>query len=340
MTATDDRREATMRLPNTLAYAVAAVAVASTLLLPFTVTRNQSLSDAVAGYYLPSAALFGVLGVLILRRRPGHLIGWLLVAIAAFDAITRLVDQYEVLGLADQPGFPALATLDRWLGWMWVPTVASIVVALPQLFPSGHLLSPRWRPLAWFGAAASGLLSVLFVVEPDGETWWTAVAFPVFGLAALTSLAPLVLRYRRSTGAERQQLKWAFYGLAVSVPLLILGTAGAFIAGPLFAFWVIPPLVIIPVTITVAVLRYRLYDIDLVISRTLLVAGLAVFITAAYVGIVVGVGSLVGRGDEPNLALSVGATALVAVAFQPVRRGLQRVANRWSSAGGRPRMTC
>jgi len=328
MTATDDRREATMRLPNTLAYAVAAVAVASTLLLPFTVTRNQSLSDAVAGYYLQSAALFGVLGVLILRRRPGHLIGWLLVAIAAFDAITRLVDQYEVLGLVDQPGFPALATMDRWFGWMWAPAVAGIVVALPQLFPSGHLLSPRWRPLAWFGAAASGLLSVLFLVEPDGETWWTAVAFPVFGLSALTSLAPLVLRYRRSTGAERQQLKWAFYGLAVSVPLLILGTAGTFIAGPLFAFWVIPPLVIIPVTITVAVLRYRLYDIDVVISRTLLVAGLAAFITAAYVGIVVGVGSLVGRGDEPNLALSVGATALVAVAFQPVRRGLQRVANR------------
>ena len=85
---------------------------------------------------------------------------------------------------------------------------------------------------------------------------------------------------------------------------------------------------IIPVTITVAVLRYRLYDIDVVISKTLLVAGLAGFITAAYVAIVVGVGSFVGTGDEPDLVLSVVATALVAVAFQPVRRALRRVANR------------
>ena len=88
------------------------------------------------------------------------------------------------------------------------------------------------------------------------------------------------------------------------------------------------------------VLRYRLYDIDLVISRTLLVAGLAGFITVTYVAIVVGIGSLVGRGDEPNLVLSVAATAFVAVAFQPVRRWLRRVANRWCSAGGRRRTTC
>ena len=85
---------------------------------------------------------------------------------------------------------------------------------------------------------------------------------------------------------------------------------------------------IIPVTITVAVLRYRLYDIDVVISKTLLVAGLAGFITVAYVAIVVGVGSFVGTGDEPDLVLSVVATALVAVAFQPVRRALRRVADR------------
>ncbi len=329
MSPSDEARPAAaLPLPNALAYIITAVAVISTLLLPVTLTRNLSLIEAVEGYYVQSAALFGVLGVVILRQRPGHLIGWLLIAIAGCDTVTRLVDQYEAIGLANRPGFPAVRTLDSWLGWTWVPLVAGVVIALPQLFPNGLLLSPRWRPLAWFGAVAAGLLSALFIIDPDGEASWAAVAFPLFGAAALGSLAPLVLRYRRSTGVERQQLKWAFYGFAVSVPLLILGTAGAFGSEALFAFWVIPPLVIIPATITVAVLRYRLYDVDVVISRTLLVAGLAGFITLAYVAIVVGVGSLVGSGDEPNLVLSVAATAVVAVAFQPVRRGLQRVANR------------
>ena len=153
------------------------------------------------------------------------------------------------------------------------------------------------------------------------------MAFLVFALAGLASVVPLVLRYRRSTGAERQQLKWVFYGLAISVPD----------AGPRHVGFLLrrrrrdlggSAAGVIPVTITVAVLRYRLYDIDVVISRTLLVAGLAGFITVTYVAIVVGIGSLVGRGDEPNLILSIAATALVAVAFQPVRRRLQRVANR------------
>ena len=328
MSATDDQPETTHRRPLMVAYVITAVTIASTLLLPFTATRGRSLTDAVAGYYVQSAALCAVLGVLILRRRQAHPIGWLLVAIAGLDTMIRLVDQYEAFGLADQAGFPTVATLDRWVGWLWVPTVAGIIVALPQVFPDGRLLSPRWRPIAWFGIATTSLLSVLFVIEPNGETPLAAVAFPLFGVSALASLVPLVARYRRSSGAERQQLKWAFYGLTVSVPLLVVGTLGTVIVGPLLAVWVIPTLVIIPGTITVAVLRYRLYDIDVVISRTLLVAGLAGFITVTYVAIVVGVGSLVGRGDEPNIVLSVAATALVAVAFQPVRRRLQRVANR------------
>ena len=210
---------------------------------------------------------------------------------------------------------------------MWVPTVAGIIIWLPQLVPDGRLLSRRWRPLAWFGAVATVFLSVVFLIDPDGYPPLVGVAFLVFALAGLASVVPLVLRYRRSTGAERQQLKWVFYGLAISVPMLVLGTSG-FFYGAAGAIWAVPPLVVIPVTITVAVLRYRLYDIDVVISRTLLVAGLAGFITVTYVAIVVGIGSLVGRGDEPNLILSIAATALVAVAFQPVRRRLQRVANR------------
>ncbi|MDQ3708948.1 MAG: hypothetical protein M3387_06540, partial [Actinomycetota bacterium] len=142
--------------------------------------------------------------------------------------------------------------------------------------------------------------------------------------AMLAAIASLVVRFRRSTGVERQQLKW----VAAAATLLPLSLTGLGLGDD--ASWplLLIALLIVAVAVAVAMLRYRLYDIDLVISRTLLVTGLAGFITAAYVGIVVGVGSLVGGGDEPNLVLSVLATAVVAVAFQPVRRGLQRVANR------------
>jgi len=324
-----DAPAATLPLPNALAYVLAVLAVVAVLILPFAfVAGGLSLTEAVEGYYLQSSVLFAVLGAVILRERPGHVIGWLLVGIGMFGTLVHVSDEYRLFGLEELPGFPAFTTLEQGLAWMWVPSAAGIVIALPQVFPEGHLLSPRWRPLAWFGAAAAALLAGLFILYPDeASSPLYTFAFPLFGMAALGSLVPLVLRYRRSGGVERQQLKWVFYGLAVTLPFLLIGTTGVFLEAASAAF-ALPVVLVVPVTITVAVLRYRLFDIDVVISRTLLVAGLAVFITVAYVAIVVGVGSLVSQGDEPNLALSVVATAVVAVAFQPVRRGLQRVANR------------
>jgi len=324
----DERPAATLPWPNALAYVLAVLAVIAVLLLPFAlVAGGLSLTEAVEGYYLQSSVLFAVLGALILRRRPGHVIGWLLVGIGMFGTLLHFGDEYQFFGLGDLPGFPSFTTVKPLIVWMWVPSAAGIVIALPQLFPDGLLLSPRWRPLAWFGGAAAALLSTLFILDPDEASPLYTLAFPLFGLAALASLVPLVVRYRRSTGVERQQLKWVFYGLAVTLPFFVLGTTGVFL-GAASAALAMPVVLVVPAAITVAVLRYRLFDIDVVISRTLLVAGLAGFITVAYVGIVVGVGSLIGGGDEPNLALSVVATAVVAVAFQPVRRGLQRVANR------------
>ena len=327
MTSHAERPEFALNLPNSLAYVIAALAVAATAMLPFAFAAGDlSMDEIVGGYYAQSAALFAVLGSIILWRRPGQAVGWILVGIGGFDLLTRIPDLYELFGLADREGFPPLPVIEL-LAWAWVPTVGGIIIALPQLFPDGRVLTTRWRPLAWFGAVATAFLSVAFIIDPDGYPPVVGWAFALFALAGLASVVPLVLRYRRSIGEERQQIKWVFYGLAISVPMLVLGTSGFFF-GAVGAAWAIPPLVIIPVTITVAVLRFRLFDIDVVISRTLLVAGLAGFITVTYVAIVVGVGSLVGRGDEPNLVLSVAATALVAVAFQPVRRRLQRVANR------------
>ncbi|MDQ3715090.1 MAG: hypothetical protein M3381_03480, partial [Actinomycetota bacterium] len=281
-----DRPAATLPLPNGLAYAVAVLAFIVASIQPFAVlNKGLSLDEAVDGFFLQNGVPFAILGALILWRRPGHAIGWLLVLTGGLDAFTHIGDEYELFELSELSGFPSVATVEAIIGWFWVPVVALIAMALPQLFPDGRLLSRRWRPVAWLGAAATGFLSVLFIIDPVGEglEGQFALAFPLFGLAMLISLIPLVVRFRRSRGVERQQLKWVFYGLAVSVPLIVLGTAGTFIWGA-SAAWSLPALLILPAAITIAVLKYRLFDIDVVISRTLLVAGLAAFITAAYVG--------------------------------------------------------
>ena len=318
---------ATLRLPNELAYAIAAFSVAASITLLLAIaTSGASWSSALADHELHNIDLDAVLGALILRRRPGHVIGWLLVGVGAFESVAVLTRAYRFLGLPD-----GIAVENQFTGF-WVPGVACLVIGLPQLFPDGRLLSSRWRPLAAYGIAATSLLLIVFLVDTGGtgNSGWYAVAFPLFGTASLASLLPLVLRFRRSRGEQRQQFKWVIYGLAIGLPMLALGAAtvaaGASTANSILT---LTALDVIPVAITIAILKFRLYDIDIVISRTLLVAGLAGFIATAYVGIVVGVGALLGRGGgEPNIVLSVAATTVVAVAFQPVRRRLQQVANR------------
>ena len=331
--ATGERPAATLPLPNALAYAIAAVGVGAMLVLPFALAaRGLDFGEMITGYYLHSFVLFAVLGALILRQRPGHVIGWLLVAIGGFDVITKLRDIYDLFGLADRPGFPSVDDLDSVIGWVVVASVAGMSIALPQLFPDGRVLSPRWRPLAWFGAAATvfvvTMLLTVYVVlgSNEGLDWLLTLGFAVFGLAMVSSLVPLVVRYRRSRGIERQQLKWVFFGLAVSVPLVALDLSQVF-AEVASGALSLPALVIIPGTITVAVLRYRLYDIDVVINKTVVFVVLAAFITAVYAAIVVGLGRLLPVGQD-NLGLAIAATALVAVAFEPVRVRVQHWANR------------
>ena len=152
------------------------------------------------------------------------------------------------------------------------------------------------------------------------------------GLAVLlvASVAPL-LRMRRADGDERQQLKWIAYAVLLTVAGIVLFV---FLAGTVLPSWTFDiPIVLgfglaFPVAIGIAIFKHRLYDIDVVISRTLVYGSLAVFITAVYVGIAVGIGALIGGGGKPNLGLSILATAIVAVGFQPVRERVQRVANR------------
>ena len=160
---------------------------------------------------------------------------------------------------------------------------------------------------------------------------------PTAGAALLALLllviAAAIVRFRRSRGVERRQLRWFARTAAASLGLLVVafflpgaGSGGA--SDWVWAAGSVGLVVVVPMTIGLAVMRYGLYDIDVFISRTLVYGSLAVFITVVYVGIAVGIGTLVGSGGKPNVALSILATAIVAVGFQPVRERVQRVANR------------
>ena len=302
------------------------------------------------------ALIVGILGVLIAARRPGNPIGWLLLAIAVAGAINLLAD-YVAIRLLLTGASPR--SWVAWPAWVFNNTGTLIVILLAfmiLLFPNGGLLpGPRWRWAAWviFVDACEILALSMIVLAPiqlsprlpsvpnplavpalDGLTNSNS---PLTGVSALLVLGILVatvlVRFRRSRGMERRQLRSFAYVAAAALGLLLLsfpiGAADPGLGGSVAtAAGFIGFGVLLPAAIGLAVMRHGLYDIDVFISRTIVYGSLAVFITAVYVGIAVGIGTLVGSGGKPNLGLSILATAIVAVGFQPVRERLQRVANR------------
>ena len=289
-----------------------------------------------------------VIGAMVAYRRPQNPIGWIFCAISLSFALTVLVAHAYYTFSLDQTEPSGAATITAWLStWTWLPAIVSALVLFPLLFPTGRPPTPRWRWVLWLGLTGGSVMLLSFwlvpgklegypIDNPVGIPEGLGVAVKIVGtggfamllVAMLASVVSIVVRFRRSQGEEREQIKWVaaaavlFAGI-YALPFGSLISDDASLASVLFG------VLIMAGAVAVSILKYRLYDIDVVISRTLLVAGLAGFITAAYVGIVVGVGSLLGGGGgNPNVVLSVVATTVVAVAFQPVRRWLQRVANR------------
>ena len=283
------------------------------------------------------AASFAVLGAIVVSRQPRNPVGWIL-SVIGFSficiAVSNQVYLRVVLATGEAPGIVPYVV---WLGnWAWIPAMIPAFTFLPLLFPTGQPLSPRWRPLVWFvGAAALALAGSAFAPGPLAGS--VAVRNPmgidhtaiqtVSGIggvclfpAALASIASLVVRFRRSSGVERQQLKW------VASAAALLPVAGLF---PGDTSWplILIALLIVAIAVSVAMLRYRLYDIDVVINKAVVFVVLAVFITGVYAAVVVGLGRLLPVG-EGNLGLSIAATAVVAVVFEPVRVRVQHWANR------------
>jgi signal transduction histidine kinase len=280
---------------------------------------------------------FATVGALLGWKRPANPIGWLMCG-TALSYTAGDVGQLLLLRSA------RTQALGNWLGWAWLFGWGLVALVL-LLFPTGALPSRRWRPVAWAMAAglagwvlgnAFGPVILSDDSRPANPFGIGGVAGKVFlvlvvggaaliALSGVAAIVSLVFRYRRARMAERAQLKWLVYaaGLIVVAVLASIGAPSqlqnAVASGAIAA---------IPVAIGVAIFRYRLYDIDLVINKTLVYGSLAAFITGVYVAIVVGIGALLQHGARPSLGLSILATAVVAVAFQPARERVQHLANR------------
>jgi signal transduction histidine kinase len=305
------------------------------------------------------AMAFAAAGVVVARRYPRNPVGWIFCGTALSLMITTDGELYSLLDYRVGNGSLPLGPVAAWLGsTFWGPAVALAPLAF-LLFPDGRLPSPRWKVAVWvylamfaafllaLGAnAASGVIGRPIELALSGHvailsqgrhgpfTRALQLTYGALPIGFAIALAGLVANTLRSSGERRQQMKWFMYGgaifavsVAVQAPVRAISTSPPIAVAFSNAFLIVA-LAGLPVGASIAILRYRLYDIDVVISRTLVYGALAAFITAVYVGIVVGIGTLVGRGGQPNLLLSIVATAIVAVAFQPVRERLQKVANR------------
>jgi signal transduction histidine kinase len=289
-------------------------------------------------------AAFGGLGAILASRRPANPIGWIFIATGVMFSGAGLADQYAQYGLVTSPGPIPGAAFASWLArWIWAPASGVLLIYTLLLFPDGRLPSRRWRPVAWLGAVAIVVAVVpvaifgwrlrgprlLYANEPPltlPHSYRLAVtvseiAFSLIFLLVFVGAASLLVRLRRATGDEREQIRWFVYGgflMAISVVASIPGV------GP--EGLVIVAFLALPVAATIAILKYRLYDIDVVINKTVVYGVLAAFFTAIYVAIVVGIGTALG--SRSNTTLTILAAVVMAVAFQPVRERARKFANR------------
>jgi hypothetical protein len=324
------------------AAGLAGTAVLAVLGGSLTGTSNYSL-------YLPAFTAFMVVGALVVAHRPGNAIGWIFSAIALLSLGASLAREYLQYAYVTRPGALPFAVVAAWyLAWAGY-LVFGLTFTFPLLlFPTGRLLSPRWRPVAWLAGIEITASSVLAALQPALalEDQGRAIANPIrirglpapdrgvvgavllgmFTAASLAGCASLVLRFRRARGEERQQLKWFAYAAALLVTSNLVGSLllpGGSDLGAAFT------IALLPIAAGIAILRYRLYDIDRLINRTLVYGLLTGVLAGVYAGVVLVLGQVFGGvGRDPPSWVVAGATLAVAALFQPARRRIQALVDR------------
>src|SRR5215216_3969015 len=319
-------------------------------------------ADLTTGGLLGQALflVFPLVGALIASRRPETPIGWLCLVDGLLWTTTNMLDYHSLYVMASPGSVPFPIVLAGVNHWLWVPTVGLLGTYVFLLFPDGRLPSRRWRPLAWLSGVviASGSLGLMLspgpldmprgIRNPFGleAAPWVAVAayaiLPLLPLCMLASALSLVMRYRRSRGDVRQQIKWIAFAASLVALTYLIAIVASFIhpseiwfaAGlplwlDLIEYAALLSITSVPIAIGFAVLKYRLYDIDVIINRTLVYSSLTAMLVALYFGGIVVLQRVfvVLTGQQSTLAV-VASTLLIAALFTPLRRRIQSFIDR------------
>ena len=334
--------------PPVLAIAATALGGVVVVLLAAAVALGEMAHQSVVSSAASGAPLivaFLVVGVVVARRQPRHPIGWMLLGMALFFMVTADASTYSVLDYRDHRGLP--------LGWLavvlqpsWAPAIVLFGVAI-MLFPDGNLPARRWRWVMWaylslaavwvfgaFGISVAAVIEGHVHVTSGGDlttldhargrdAWWADVQnlyFLAFAAILLGWLVYQIPRFRRATGERRQQLKWLMGGGAVAVICGLIAVSGGAAGGV-----AIVGVTALPFSLGIAILKYRLYDIDVIIRKTLVYATLVGMLAVVYLIGVYLIDELLQTltGQSSALAVTI-STLVVAAAFQPLRTRIQR----------------
>jgi hypothetical protein len=321
-----------------------------------TETFREAPADYLENLYIFSAfALYGVVGALAAARQPENRIGWVFQSVAMFTGLAFVSEQYAIYGLVTRPGALPAAEWVAWPSfWMWIPGIGYLITFLLLLFPTGRLPSPRWRPVAWAAGVSMAALSAFLALAPEpliteavaipnplavpalaGLGIFEGIAFAALLGCGVLSAASLLLRFKSASAVERQQLKWFCFAASLLVVALILNSDAVTLQVPQqvsvlsdLLFYV--GVAAVPVATGMAVLRYRLWDIDVIIRRTLLYTALSLSLAVVYLGSVLVLQTalrLVTEQSQSQL-VTVLSTLVLAVAFTPLRRRLQTALDR------------
>ena len=331
-----------------LVFLVVSIAMVGFSLASVLVPGRDQLPDSPSALnvivVLFAVVMLPTVGAILAILRPRNPIGWLFIACGL--GFTIGIFSTEYVGRATDPAssLPAVQLID-WLGtWTGTLALGLAIVFLPLLFPDGRPPGPRWRIYGWIAAAAFGVATVASAIQPSGTPLYggrlpnpfgvggavgeiaTIVnQVPVMLALGLVSLASLGVRFRRSRGIERQQLKWF---LAAIGALLVTAIVG--IATQVEAVWygVIIAFAALPVSAGIAVLRYRLNEIDRIISRTIGYGLVTATLAVLFVAGVLGLQAILAQFTGGNTVAVAASTLVVAALFQPLRRRVQRVVDR------------
>lgn len=301
---------------------------------------------------LPFVLGNALVGAMVAAKRPANPVGWLLAICGVLVALDGLARAYAIYGLFTQPGSLPLAPIVAWLNaWTWQLTFGLTLAVIPLIFPTGGPPSPAWRPLVglavafvavWTLGAAFGPRTIYLdwrseytLANPFGQPyltgWWRIIAGervgPLVALAASIGAVALISRLIGSRGEERQQLKWIAFAAGVSAAgAVLIGAAGAWTGG--FAL-VALGLTALPLAAGIAILKNRLFDIDVLISNALTYAMLTALLAGLYGGVTVLVQrlSVLVSGQQSDATLIL-AAVIAGVAFTPVKNRLQAIVDR------------